>query len=689
MTTFCFWRLFRWLAACAIAGGLAAQDARAAESVVIGSIGDFGVAAYGDGRREIERAVADVVKRWNVVFIFTTGDNNYPSGASSTMDLNIGQFFHEYIHPYLGAHGSGAITNRFFPCLGNHDWVDNGQPQSDYFALPGNERYYSHHQGPVEIFIINSNADPDGTSSTSVQGRWLQAALAASTARWKLVSVHHPPYSADVGGAGNPGLRWPFAAWGASAVFAGHDHVYARIHTNGIVYFLNGLGGDGIHAFAGASAAAVRDNSDYGAMRLEATDTNIVFHFISRSNVVVDTHVLGAPIWSPFILAPPLDQTVLAGRNVTFDVLATGAASLRYQWESNSVNIPDATNRVLTINETQPVHHGDYAVIVSCGGDSRRSAVARLTVVCHPLILQQPAPQTVNGGGTASFRVTAEGVGPLSCQWLLNGILIPGATATNLVLANVSLQHAGDYAARVTDGNGSITSNPARLTVLVRPTVTLPPASQTAVVGETVVFSTAAVGTLPMGYSWRRNGRIVTNILISQFTCFWAISNVQLTDNGNYQMGVTNAAGIATGGLTPIAVLTVLEDTDGDGMPDPWESAHGLDPAFAGDAVLDSDGDGASNADEYLAGTDPNSRGNHLRIESIRLLPADGAKLEFTAVSNKTYAVEFRNEIQSGTWNLLEPIPAVNTNRVVEVFDPSTPAPGLRRFYRLVTPRVP
>ena len=97
-------------------------------------------------------------------------------------------------------------------------------------------------------------------------------------------------------------------------MFAGHDHVYARIHTDGIVYFLNGLGGENIAAFGGSSAAAFRYNSDYGAMRLEATDTNLVFHFITRANVVVDSYVLGAPIWSPFILARPLDQTTLAGR---------------------------------------------------------------------------------------------------------------------------------------------------------------------------------------------------------------------------------------------------------------------------------------------------------------------------------------------------------------------------------------
>ncbi len=45
---------------------------------------------------------------------------------------------------------------------------------------------------------------------------------------------------------------------------------------------------------------------------------------------------------------------------------------------------------------------------------------------------------------------------------------------------------------------------------------------------------------------------------------------------------------------------------DGDGMPDDWEIAHGLDPSKY-DAHLDSDGDGWSNYAEYMCGTDPSS----------------------------------------------------------------------------------
>lgn len=49
-------------------------------------------------------------------------------------------------------------------------------------------------------------------------------------------------------------------------------------------------------------------------------------------------------------------------------------------------------------------------------------------------------------------------------------------------------------------------------------------------------------------------------------------------------------------------------DSDGDGMPDAWETRYGLNPHDASDAVKDCNGDGYTNIEKYINGIDPRSR---------------------------------------------------------------------------------
>ncbi len=66
-------------------------------------------------------------------------------------------------------------------------------------------------------------------------------------------------------------------------------------------------------------------------------------------------------------------------------------------------------------------------------------------------------------------------------------------------------------------------------------------------------------------------------------------------------------------------------DTDGDGMPDWWETQNGLNPLSAADAGLDNDHDGLTNLQEFLLGTDPNTA-NTIPVlqENTLLVPAGG-----------------------------------------------------------------
>jgi hypothetical protein len=260
------------------------------EGTRVAAIGDYGLAG------QPEADVAALIDRWGVDSIVTAGDNNYMDGAAETIDANIGQYYHAYIAPYGGTYGAGATENRFFPALGNHDWYTPGaQPYLDYFTLPGNERYYTVRRGPIEFFILDTDPhEPDGYAADSAQAQWLQQQLAASDAPWKIVALHYPPYSSSARHGSDRMVQWPYAAWGADAVIAGHDHLYERLQENGTLYFVNGAGGKDLYPFKPwpVPGSVVRYNQDYGAQLINATAQCLNISFFSRTDALIDSVTL-------------------------------------------------------------------------------------------------------------------------------------------------------------------------------------------------------------------------------------------------------------------------------------------------------------------------------------------------------------------------------------------------------------
>lgn len=255
-------------------------------------IGDYG---WGDAA---EAEVAALVNGWAPDVVVTTGDNNYPVGAADTIDSHIGQYYHTFIGSYTGMFGAGAAENAFYPVLGNHDWVaTNAQPYLDYFTLPGNERYYSVTRGPVTFVMLDSDThEPDGVGQSSAQATWARTELRASTTPWQIVSMHHPPYSSSLTHGSTPAMQWPYAAWGADLVLAGHDHTYERLSVGGLTYVVNGAGGAPLYAFGPALPdSVIRDNSAHGAQRCTASVATLVCQFITVDGRLIDTLILQSP----------------------------------------------------------------------------------------------------------------------------------------------------------------------------------------------------------------------------------------------------------------------------------------------------------------------------------------------------------------------------------------------------------
>jgi len=198
-----------------------------------------------------------------------------------------------------------------------------------------------------------------------------------------------------------------------------------------------------------------------------------------------------------------------------------------------------------------------------------------LSVISPPVITTQPANQVVLEGASAAFTVAAAGGLPLAYQWqdngtnLTDGGNVSGSATTNLVISDVTSNNVGTYTVVVTNLAGAVTSSNAFLTITSSPPVVVTqPTNQTAVAGGTAAFSVTATGSTPLSFQWNFNGTNITGANNATLT----LSNVQLTNAGNYAVTVTNLYGSVT---SSNAVLTVLVappcDPDPSGLVAWWQ----------------------------------------------------------------------------------------------------------------------
>ena len=319
--------------------------------------------------------------------------------------------------------------------------------------------------------------------------------------------------------------------------------------------------------------------------------------------------------------------------------------------------------------------------VAACNGSTNVIFQSDPVFPQEPRLVRPPLDTVVLLGGTTNLNVTAVGTSPLTYQWLRDNAPLPGATNRMLTFSNTQVSAEGSYRVTVANALGSIGSTAARLTVGVPPTVVVQPLNQGVIQGGAVTFSVEVNGAAPFSYGWHRPSSGVAAAPDHGRQSFWTVTNVQPGSVGNYGVYVTNAFGIA---VSRAARLSILPDTDADGLPDAWEAAHGLDTNNLEDATLDLDADGVTNLDEYRSGTNPTNASSALKLRQSHTNAT--VLLGFDAESNKTYTVQRREAFDSSEWSKLIDVVG-RTNRQAEtVIDPIGTT---NRFYRVVTPRQP
>jgi len=262
------------------------------------ALGDFGMGAEhnrrmaGEAQQKVAAAMLRTQQERPCDFGLTFGDNFYPDGMESPRDVRWRTLWSELYDP-LGI--------RFYASLGNHDWHLADSPaaellysrQSTSWRMPA--PYYTFTAGPVQFFALDTN------EVSEAQLLWLNEAISASRARWKVVYGHHPIYSAGQHGNTNVLIErlLPLLKDRVDAYFAGHEHDLQHLKPEGGVhFFIGGGGGAKIRGIDRSAERSLFARSAYGFITLEADANTLTVKFVGTDLKALYEYTLrknGAP----------------------------------------------------------------------------------------------------------------------------------------------------------------------------------------------------------------------------------------------------------------------------------------------------------------------------------------------------------------------------------------------------------
>ncbi len=255
----------------------------------------------------------------------------------------------------------------------------------------------------------------------------------------------------------------------------------------------------------------------------------------------------------PALLSPLPDLGTQPGGTVTWNAMVSGNG-LQYQWYKNGVAIPapQGTGASLTLTGITDSDLGLYSFTAVNRVGSISSLPARLTFDVPPVIRFSPTDRTVVAGSAVVLSLDVQGAS-LVYQWSKDGSPITGATGRvpSLGLTPARESDSGVYTVTVSNPAGSVTSAPARITVVTMPRLTAAPTNRVVPVGTPVVLDASASGG-GLSFQWTKDG--VTIPGPRGTAARLELGTVGAGDAGVYAVTASNLAGSSSG---VIATLTI------------------------------------------------------------------------------------------------------------------------------------
>jgi predicted phosphodiesterase len=182
----------------------------------------FRMVLFGDSGQQNPalKTIAAQAEAQNPDVFLHLGDIAYPNGTPAEYRTN---FFP--IYRFLRTRPSLSVP-------GNHD-IDNSIAWYDYWSQPRNGpgNNYSVDLGDTHWVMLDSNTHAN--LQDPALHRWLDHDLKTTTAPWRLVAIHHPPFTSGAhhfAEQQSRALCHIFQQNNVHAVFSGHDHNYQRSH---------------------------------------------------------------------------------------------------------------------------------------------------------------------------------------------------------------------------------------------------------------------------------------------------------------------------------------------------------------------------------------------------------------------------------------------------------------------------
>ena len=415
-------------------------------------------------------------------------------------------------------------------------------------------------------------------------------------------------------------------------------------------------------AIINAGATLVAENCPPGNAVIDPDETVIVNFALQNAGTANTTNLVATLLATGGVTGPSSPQT--------YGVLSTNGALVTKSFTFTATGACGGTITAVLQLQDGPVNYGTITNIFTLGVINTQSFTnANTGSIAIPAVgSATPYPSTINISG------------------ITGGITKVTVTLTNLSHANpddldiLLVSSTGNKVMLMSDAGGSTDINNVTLTFDAFASSTLP--------DSTIISS----GTYqPTDYTTGDNmspapaGPYGTDLTVFNGADPNGTWSLYIMDDSNPRTGTLG--GWKLNVTTATTNCCVNPDTDGDGMPNAWEVAHGLNPNNPADAGIDSDGDGFTNLQEYLAGTDPQNPSDAFRITATGVDTNNNFRLTFPTVAGKTYAVDTNADLTvTNGWHTFTNNLA-GTGSLLTITDP-TALTQTNRFYRvrLITP---